>query len=162
MSEIKSTTSVNIPTAQKPRKNKPAFTAITPMLKAEASAKKMMAYAAGKYVSITNELYYKLNGLLVCLGKTGSTAVYIVMDKDKKVHYIPVMSYNIDIINGPVPMEMSVVEWLRQHETNFMIDKITEDIKEHNYTNLTPVTVNWQKQFGNKENNQKKNKKGKK
>ena len=169
MSEIKSTAAVNINNANKGKKHT-SFAAVTPMQKKENEVRKQMAYTAGKYVIVEDNepgAYKKICGILVCLAKKGNVASYCIMDKDRNVQFATISYYDMKTLPSPIPMEFSVLEYLRQREVDALVAKVEDAMEKTGYTALTRITVNWKKQYGpqdekastnNKTNSKKNNK----
>lgn len=157
MQEVKSNSSFNLNTSKQRKSSKPAFMAETPAIKARKSAIKFMNIAAGRYVKINFDIYSEtsessVTGLLTCVAGNERAAYYVIMDADRNTRLIPVEE-KVNIIKDEIPMSLSVLDYLKWHETDFLVDRVQEFLTKENTPSLTPITINWHKQFGKQTKN---------
>lgn len=140
------------------------YIAETPAVKAKADAKKDIKRLAGRYYygNTSNGFFNIGNGLITSLAVDAKeNAYYIVMDRDRKVHAVNVVNTSFDMITDyEIPSDLSVLDYLKWHDVEFLIDRVNSFITEKGYTAISPVTVNYKFQMEKKNkvgNNKKKN-----
>lgn len=162
-----STKTVQLPKNQKTAK-KAAFTAETPLQKQTKAAIANYAYMAGRYVTFTDvhdikdNFHLSFTGLLTGIVTKHMAAYYQVIDQDRRICYIAATQTPEIIKQEDLSANFSVLDYLKWHDTKFLVELCEKENEKLQVTVLKPVMVNFHRQGTKKESapansNQKKN-----
>lgn len=100
---------------------KPVFQAKTPMDHAKADIKRAVKKAAGRYVQFENGV----KGLLVAAAMYDNWPHFVVVDRDRKVQYVP-SSETFETLDFDI--NFSVLNYIRTHEPAIIEDLVKNDV----------------------------------
>lgn len=120
------------------RNSTPMFQAETPK---EEARKKIISTArrdAGKYISFPDEA---VTGLFVGAVMKDNWPHFVLIDKDRKAQYV--RSDSTFKIIKEVPANLSILDYLLQHQEDFIYEVAENAMNADNVEALTKVTVNY-------------------
>lgn len=125
------------------------FQAETP--KEEAKRKIIAACRrdAGKYISFTDE---NIVGLLVGAVMKDNWPHFVLIDKDRKPAYV--RSDSVFKIVKEIPANLSILDYLLNNQEDFIYDVAEDAVKNSDYEALTKVTVRYENERNERNNNQ--------